>query len=116
MIAKRPLTRLATRRGPSNEIVVDDPERDRLALIYRSRLEFAVGHGVSVHAGMTLQDPTKAHRIQTEIIPRYEVAVTETPGLDPRDRQPCGAWLTKAGSTASRGHDGFTRERQVHGI
>ena len=30
------------RRRPSNEIVVDDPERDRLALIYRNRLEFAV--------------------------------------------------------------------------
>lgn len=74
------------RRRPSNEIVVDDPERDRLALIYRSRLEFAVGHGVSVHAEMPLEDPTKAYRIQTEIIPRYEVAVTETPGLDPRDR------------------------------
>ena len=74
------------RRRPSNEVVVDDPERDRLALIYRNRLEFAVGHGVSVHADTTPEDPTKAHRVRTEIIPRYEVAVTETPGLDPRDR------------------------------
>ncbi|SEM14783.1 hypothetical protein SAMN05443999_1141 [Roseovarius azorensis] len=74
------------RRRPSNEVVVDDPERDRLALIYRNRLEFAVGHGVSVHADTTPEEPTKAHRVRTEIIPRYEVAVTETPGLDPRDR------------------------------
>ena len=33
----------------------------------------------------TPEDPTKAHRIQTEIIPRYEVTVTEL-GLDPKDR------------------------------
>ncbi|NUB23340.1 DISARM system helicase DrmA [Azospirillum brasilense] len=74
------------RRRPSNEVVVDDPERDRLALIYRNRLEFAVGHGVSVHAETVPEDPSKAYCVRTEIIPRYEVAVTETPGLDPRDR------------------------------
>ena len=74
------------RRRPSNEAGVDDPERDRLALIYRNRLEFAVGHGVSVHADVALDDPTKAHRIRTEIIPRCEVAVTEASGLDPKDR------------------------------
>ncbi|GBQ80085.1 helicase domain-containing protein [Gluconacetobacter johannae DSM 13595] len=74
------------RRRPSNEIVVDDPERDRLALIYRNRLEFAVGHGVSVHADTTPGDSAKASHLRTEIIPRYEVAVTETPGLDPDDR------------------------------
>lgn len=74
------------RRRPSNEIVVDDPERDRLALIYRNRLEFSVGHGVSVHADTTPGDSAKASHLRTEIIPRYEVAVTETPGLDPDDR------------------------------
>jgi hypothetical protein len=74
------------RRRPSSEVVVDDPERDRLALIYRSRLEYAVGHGVSVNAETTSDDVTKAYLVRTEIVPRYEVAVTETPGLDPRDR------------------------------
>ncbi|MCZ8170979.1 MAG: hypothetical protein O9272_04475, partial [Brevundimonas sp.] len=74
------------RRRPSNEIIVDDPERDRLALIYRNRLEFAVGHGVSVHADTTPDDSARASHLRTEIIPRYEVAVTETPGLDTDDR------------------------------
>lgn len=74
------------RRRPANDIIVDDPERDRLALIYRNRLEFAVGHGVAVHAETTPDDATKAHLVRTEIIPRYEVSVTETPGLDPDDR------------------------------
>lgn len=81
-----PEGRSVFRRRPSSEVVVDDPERDRLSLIYRNRLEFGVGHGVSVHADVSPEDPTQAHRVRTEIIPRYEVAVTETPGLDPRDR------------------------------
>ena len=67
-------------------MVVDDPERDRLALIYRDRLEFAVGHGVSVNAETEVGQSAKAHLVRTEVIPRHEVAVTETPGLDPFDR------------------------------
>ena len=74
------------RRRPSSDADVEDPERNQLALIYRDRQEFAVGHGVSVHADADLDDPTKAHRIRTEIIPRCEVAVTEASGLDPKDR------------------------------
>src|SRR5690606_3349877 len=53
---------------------------------YRSRVEFAVGHGVAVHAETEPDDPTRAVEVRTVVIPRYEVPVTETPGLDPRDR------------------------------
>jgi hypothetical protein len=74
------------RRRPSNDVVVDDPERDHLGLIYRRRVEFAVGHGVAVHAETPPSDPTRATLVRTEVIPRYEVPVTETPGLDPDDR------------------------------
>lgn len=74
------------RRRPSNEVVVDDPERDHLGLIYRERVEFAVGHGVAVHAETAPGDTKHAVEVRTEVIPRYEVAVTETPGLDPEDR------------------------------
>lgn len=74
------------RRRPTNDVVVDDDERDRLALIYRNRVEFAVGHGVAVHADVSLDDPTRANEIRTVVIPRYEVPVTETPGLDEHDR------------------------------
>jgi hypothetical protein len=73
-------------RRPSNDVVVDDAERDHLGLIYRRRVEFAVGHGVAVHAETAANDPTRAIEVRTEIIPRYEVAVTETPGLDHDDR------------------------------
>jgi hypothetical protein len=74
------------RRRPSNDAVVEDTERDHLGLIYRRRVEFAVGHGVAVHAETAPDDPTRAVEIRTEVIPRLEVPVTETPGLDPADR------------------------------
>ncbi|MBX3245873.1 MAG: DISARM system helicase DrmA [Myxococcales bacterium] len=73
-------------RRPRNDIVVDDPERDHLELIYRRRVEFAVGHGVAVHAETSKDDPTLATEVRTEVIPSHEVPVTETPGLDPEDR------------------------------
>lgn len=73
-------------RRPSNEVVVDDPERDHLSLIYRRKVEFAVGHGIAVHAETVSDDPSRAVEIRTEVIPSYEVQITETPGLDPSDR------------------------------
>ncbi len=78
--------RAVFRRRPATDVVVDDEERDRLALIYRDRVEFAVGHGVAVHAETEPDDPTRAIEVRTVVIPRYEVPVTETPGLEPRDR------------------------------
>ncbi|MFA0888185.1 MAG: DISARM system helicase DrmA [Synergistales bacterium] len=74
------------RRRPEMDGTVDDPERDVLSLIYRNHLEFAVGHGVSVHAEPSPIDPEKATEVRTVVVPRYEVPVTETPGLDPEDR------------------------------
>ena len=74
------------RRRPSNDIVVEDAERDHLGLMYRQRVEFAVGHGVAVHAESAPNDPTRAVEVRTDVIPRYELQVTETPGLDPGDR------------------------------
>jgi hypothetical protein len=73
-------------RRPSNDVVVDDAERDHLGLIYRRRVEFAVGHGVAVHAQTPDDDPTRAFEVRTEVIPSFEVPVTETPGLDENDR------------------------------
>jgi hypothetical protein len=73
------------RRRPVLDSVGIDPERDALEMIYRNRVEFAVGHGVSVHA-TTSEDVTSATEVRTVVMPRYEVQVTETPGLDPTDR------------------------------
>ena len=73
------------RRRPVLDADGMDPERESLEMIYRNRVEFAVGHGVAVHAE-TAEDVTLATEVRTIVMPQYEVQVTETPGLDPADR------------------------------
>lgn len=78
-------TRAIFRRRPVLDADGMDPERESLEMIYRNRVEFAVGHGVAVHAE-TAGDVTLATEVRTTVMPQYEVQVTETPGLDPSDR------------------------------
>lgn len=73
------------RRRPVLDAEGMDTERESLEMIYRNRVEFAVGHGVAVHAE-TADDVTLATEVCTAVLPQYEVQVTETPGLDPDDR------------------------------
>lgn len=73
------------RRRPVLDTDGMDPERESLEMIYRNRVEFAVGHGVAVHAE-TADDVTLATEVRTTVMPQYEVQVTETPGLDAADR------------------------------
>lgn len=63
-----------------------DPERAALEMIYRRRVEFAVGHGVSVHAEPSPEAPSRAVEVRTAVLPQYEVAITEPPGSEPGDR------------------------------
>jgi hypothetical protein len=77
--------RAVFRRRPVLDADGKDPERESLEMIYRNRVEFAVGHGVAVHAE-TAEDVTLATEVRTAVMPQYEVQVTETPGLDPADR------------------------------
>lgn len=72
------------RRSPAS--AMDDEERRALEMIYRQQVEFAVGHGVSVHAEAAPGNPEKATEIRTAITPSYEVPVTETPGARAEDR------------------------------
>ena len=64
----------------------DDPEHDALEMIYRKHVEFAVGHGVAVHAQTASGDTDRVVEVRTVVIPQYEVPVTETPGLRSGDR------------------------------
>ena len=73
------------RRRPLLDTDGMDPERESLEMLYRNRVEFAVGHGVAVHAE-TADDLTLATEVRTTVMPQHEVQVTETPGLDPADR------------------------------
>ncbi|MQW11602.1 helicase [Sinorhizobium meliloti] len=72
------------RRSPVS--AKDDEERRALEMIYRQQVEFAVGHGVSVHAEAAPGNPGKATEIRTAVTPSYEVPVTETPGARAEDR------------------------------
>src|SRR5690606_21059915 len=77
--------RAVFRRRPVLDADGMDPERESLEMVYRNRVEVAVGNGVAVHAEPA-DDVTLATEVRTIVMPQYEVKVTETPGLDPADR------------------------------
>jgi len=78
--------RAVFRRRPILRADEFDEEREALEMIYRNRVEFAVGHGISVHATVSEEDPERATEVRTAVLPEYEIQVTETPGLEPEDR------------------------------
>jgi Helicase conserved C-terminal domain len=58
-------------------------DEERMAMLYRCHVEFAVGHGVSVHADLAANCADQAVRVQTRIVPTYEVPKTTPPS--PKD-------------------------------
>jgi hypothetical protein len=82
------------RRRLSLDTAGSDEERESLEMIYRRQTEFGVGHGIAVHATTADGDTERAVEIRTEIVPRYEVPVTETPGLRSEDRPAMKAMVT----------------------
>jgi hypothetical protein len=48
-------------------------ETETLEMLYRHKLEFAVGHGVSVHVTLPQEGATKASQLETSFIPKSEV-------------------------------------------
>lgn len=57
----------------------NDLEERLMALLYRHHVEFAVGHGISVHAVVAEGASDRATRIETVIVPYYEVPRTAPP-------------------------------------
>jgi hypothetical protein len=86
MIVRDPDKCAIFRRRPVLDSDGTDAEREALEMIYRNQVEFAVGHGVSVHATSAENDSEHAVEIRTSILPEHEVPVTETPGLTDEDR------------------------------
>ena len=78
--------RAVFRRRPILRADEFDEEREALEMLYRDRVEFAVGHGISVHATVSEDDRERATEVRTAVLPEYEIQVTETPGLEPEDR------------------------------
>ncbi|RPH96567.1 helicase [candidate division KSB1 bacterium] len=54
-------------------------ETDAMTMLYRRRLEFAVGHGTSVHAVVSPDDYERAVRLETRTIPTQEIPQTTPP-------------------------------------
>lgn len=73
----------------------DDEERKSLEMIYRKQVEFAIGHGVAVHAITASENSERAAEVRTVVLPDAEVPVTETPGLREQDRPAMRGMLEK---------------------
>ncbi len=71
---------LFQRRPPGRQTPLTDEERP-MAMLYRRHVGFATGHGVSVHAETPAGDPTCAFRLSTSVVPSYDVARTDAPGV-----------------------------------
>ena len=54
-------------------------ENEMLSMLYRRHVEFAVGHGVAVHAEPDPNESSVARSISTRTIPTYEVPKTTPP-------------------------------------
>ncbi|MFW0791783.1 DISARM system helicase DrmA [Gordonia sp. CPCC 205333] len=83
------------RRRPLLQVEQHDEERLSLEMIYRRRVEFATGHGISVHAAADPANPELATEIRTAVIPDEEIQITEAPGADPADRAALRALRTQ---------------------
>ncbi len=58
---------------------VQHAEQQALEMLYRHQVEFAVGHGVAVHAETHPEMPTHGIAVVTKVLPTYEVPVTTPP-------------------------------------
>ena len=73
------------RRRSISQTSKGDPELQSLEMMYRNHLEFAVGHGVSVHA-VTDSNPELAVELRTAVIPEQEVPYTEASSFTTEER------------------------------
>ena len=83
----------------------DDPERDTLEMIYRKHVEFAVGHGVAVHAEAAAGERGRAVEVRTVVMPQYEVPDDGNAGFS--SRGPAG--------DARDGREGLSRHAGTSG-
>ncbi len=56
-------------------------ESETLEMLYRNRLEFAIGHGVSVHATLPEVESTRAQMVETRFAPVAEVQQQTPPTI-----------------------------------
>lgn len=54
-------------------------EEQDMQMLYRKQVEFAIGHGVGIHAETLKDNPCRAVEIVTRVVPAYEVPKTTPP-------------------------------------
>lgn len=81
--AQPPKPIFVQRRDWKHDLTKMDPitreETETLEMLYRHRLEFAVGHGVSVHATLPELNAIQAVMLESEFVPRSEVEQQTSP-------------------------------------
>jgi hypothetical protein len=80
-------------KTPQGHHLGDDLERATMEMLYRHQVEFAVGHGVGVHAEVSRESPERAVLVKTKIVPVHEVPTTTPPTVADADRNPAFAKL-----------------------
>lgn len=70
--------RKAQRRSIGKLDPVQYAEEQAMEMLYRHQVEFAVGHGMGVHAVVD-EKPDRAVRLCTRVVPAYEVPKTDAP-------------------------------------
>ena len=73
------LDRSAAVAGLAESLDADEHEARSLGMLYRHAVDFAVGHGVAVHAVPSKDQPTRAVRLETSAVPVCDVAMTDQP-------------------------------------
>jgi hypothetical protein len=68
-------------------------DEERMAMLYRRQVEFAVGHGVSVHTQTAKDSSDRATMVQTSVVPTYEVPKTTPPSARDAAANPAFARL-----------------------
>jgi hypothetical protein len=68
-------------------------DEQAMEMLYRNYVEFAVGHGVSVHVTPSDGNPKRAVKVATRAVPSYEIRKTTPPDLDDESINPAFAKL-----------------------
>ncbi len=74
---RRPSLRVSDKLDP-----VALEEEQAMAMLYRHHVEFAVGHGVSVHVDLAPGEFDRAVRLQTSVVPQHDVPRVTPPTTD----------------------------------
>jgi hypothetical protein len=81
LIARHPAGESIFVQRGINIKLTEDTETQAMSMSYRRQVEFAVGHGVGIHAEKQAGEWDRACEIRTTVIPAYEVEQVDAPSV-----------------------------------